>query len=143
MKKIIDGSKYDTKTAKYLGNYCHGSSRDFSHIDESLYRTKSGKYFLHGEGGPQTHYAEHIDQNTWSGGEKIIPMDRAEAQKWAEDHLSGEEYEEIFGEVTEDEKEPLNILLPAGLKSELWKLAENQKVSISELVIGLLQKAIS
>ena len=46
-------------------------------------------------------YAQHIDQNSWSGGEDIIPLTESEARKWAERHCTADEYEEIFGEVEE------------------------------------------
>lgn len=103
MKKIISGKVYDTGTAKELGSWANGGTwRDFSHMEETLYRKKTGEFFLHGEGGPMTKYAEAVDQCGWSGGERIMPMTYSEAKEWAEEHLDGEEYEAIFGKVTED-----------------------------------------
>lgn len=104
MKKNINGKVYDTGTAKELGSWANGGTwRDFSHMEETLYRKKTGEFFLHGEGGPMTKYAQPAGQNSWSGGERIMPMTFAEARKWAEEHLDGDEYEDIFGAVTEDE----------------------------------------
>ena len=104
MKKIINGKVYDTDTAKELGSWGNGGTwRDFSHIEETLYRKKTGEFFLHGEGGPATKYAQPAGQNSWSGGDRIMPMSYAEAREWAEEHLEAEEYEAIFGAVTEDE----------------------------------------
>ena len=104
MKKIINGKVYDTETAKEVGSWCNaGSWRDFNHMEETLYKKKTGEFFIYGEGGPMTKYAQSIGQNEWSGGERIMPMSFSEAQKWAEDHLDGEEYEAIFGEVAEDD----------------------------------------
>lgn len=104
MKKIINGKVYDTDTAKELGTWCNaGTWRDFNHIEETLYRKKTGEFFLHGEGGPATKYAQAVDQNSWSGGERIMPMTFAESREWAEKHLDADEYEAIFGTVTEDE----------------------------------------
>lgn len=144
MIKIISGSKYDTSTAKYLGEYSYSNSRDFNYIIERLYRTKAGKYFLHGEGGPMSRYAESSGQNSWSGGEKILPMSREAAMEWAEKNLTGEEYEAIFGEVDEGgEKEQLNILIPADLKSKLWALAEAQKKTISEAAEEIIRKGLA
>ena len=102
MKKIINGKKYDTETAKQLGTYAnYGSWRDFSHYEETLYRKKTGEYFLHGKGGAMTHYAVSESQNSWTGGEKIIPLTEAEARAWSENNLTCEAYESIFGEVEE------------------------------------------
>lgn len=104
MKKIINGKVYDTDTAKELGTWCNaGTWRDFNHIEETLFRKKTGEFFLHGEGGPATKYAQAVDQNSWSGGERIMPMTFAESREWAEKHLDADEYEAIFGTVTEDE----------------------------------------
>lgn len=103
MKKIINGKVYDTETARALGFWRNaGTWKDFDHREETMYRKKTGEFFLHGEGGPATNYADRIG-NAWSGGEKIMPMSFAEARAWAEEHLEADEYEEIFGKVTEDE----------------------------------------
>ena len=101
MKKVIDGALYDTSTAKLLGEDSYSNPGDFQHWVETLYRTKSGKYFLHGKGGAMTTYAVCVSQNEWSGGEKIIPLDLDSAQKWAEEHLDGDEYIRAFGEPEE------------------------------------------
>ena len=101
MKKIINGKKYDTKTAKEMGcwsnnYYCN----DFNYCEETLYRKKTGEYFLYGEGGAMSKYSQSCG-NMRSGGAEIILMTEAEAKKWAEKHLDCDEYEEIFGEVEE------------------------------------------
>ena len=51
MKKVINGALYDTKTAKLLGEDSYSNPGDFHYWTEQLYRTKSGKYFLHGTDG--------------------------------------------------------------------------------------------
>lgn len=104
MKKIINGKVYDTDTAKELGSWANGGTwRDFSHMEETLYRKKTGEFFLHGEGGPMSRYAEAQGQNSWSGGSRIMPMSFAEAKKWAEEKLDADDFEAIFGAVAEDE----------------------------------------
>ena len=101
MKQIINGKKYDTETATEVGSWWNGlSTRDFSHCRETLYRKRTGEYFLYGIGGPMSGYS-HSCGNMTSGGEKIIPMTEAEAREWAEGRLGCDEYEEIFGEVEE------------------------------------------
>lgn len=104
MKKIINNKRYDTERAKEIGSYANGGSwRDFSHYRETLYRKKTGEFFLHGEGGPMTKYRVSEGQNSWRGGEKLIPLTLSEAEKWAEQYLDVETYEDTFGEVEEDE----------------------------------------
>lgn len=104
MKKIISGKVYDTDTARELGSWANaGHWGDFGHMEETLYRKKTGEFFLHGEGGPATKYAEAVGQNEWSGGARIMPMSFAEARDWSEEHLEADVFEAIFGAVSEDD----------------------------------------
>ena len=101
MKAIINGKKYNTDTAKPVGSWSNClSRRDFNFCVETLYRKKTGEYFLHGIGGAETRYCQYYGDMR-SGGEKIIPMTEPEARAWAERRLTADEYEEIFGEVEE------------------------------------------
>lgn len=101
MKQIIKGKKYDTDTAELLGSDSHLWRNDIDYWKEELYRKKTGEFFLYGEGGARSKYGIQSSTNSWSGDEKIIPLTEAEAKHWAENHLSVEEYEKIFGEVEE------------------------------------------
>ena len=101
MKSIINGKTYNTETATELGNYRWGAYGDFNHIDESLYRTKKGRYFLAGEGGAMTHYCRSCGDNSWCGGEGITPIEEYEAREWMERHCDAEEYIAAFGEPEE------------------------------------------
>lgn len=102
MRKIINGKKYDTDTAKEIGSRFSGESyRDFSYVEETLYRKRNGEFFLYGSGGPASRYVISTGQNSWSGGSKIIPLSTQEARDWAEQYLTPDEFEAIFGAVTE------------------------------------------
>lgn len=102
MKKIINGKKYNTETAKRLGYWENEySTSDFGHVEETLYRKRTGEFFLYGEGGAATSYARQDENGDWVYGEAITPMTEKEAKKWAERHLTPDEYIEIFGEVEE------------------------------------------
>lgn len=101
MKKIIDGKKYDTDTAEALGVLSSGGRPgEFTYQCETLYRKKNGEFFLHGVGGPYSSYAI-IDGDDNAGSEQIRPLTEEEARAWAEEPLTGDEYEAIFGEVEE------------------------------------------
>jgi len=105
MKKIINGHKFDTNTAKALGSWSNSSDyNSLDYVGETLYKTKNGLYFVYGEGGPMSSYSHQIDSNNWSGGEAINPVSEDYAKQWAEEKLTGDEYEEIFGEVDEEEE---------------------------------------
>lgn len=137
MKKIIKGKLYNTDTAKLLGNCSRYSPNDISHVSEYLYLKKNGEYFLHGEGGPLSIYAEQIEQNEWSGGERIIPLTYEKAKKWAEEKLEVEEYEKIFGEVSEDSIViRLSISMTAEEAALLKKNAQKANMTISAFIVS-------
>lgn len=143
MKKIINGKLYDTDKARYLGGDSYSNSRDFHHWTEELYVKRTGEYFLYGEGGPMTKYAESTGQNTWSGGEKIIPLTLQNAMKWAEEHLRAEDYEEIFGLPDEDaEPVALSVMLPAQLAAKLRTAAAEEQISVTAYLEKLLTKEL-
>lgn len=133
MKKVIQGVLCDTSTAKHLGSASYLGVRDFAHWSEELYRTKSGKYFLYGEGGPASRYAVTIGQNEWSGGEKIQLLSRETAMEWAEEHLDGEEYVAAFGDPEETEK-AMCIVLPVASRSRLEEIKRETGMTFSEII---------
>lgn len=101
MKKIIGGKKYDTNTAECVGSWDNGlNSGDFNNCSEDLYRKKTGEFFLHGEGGANSKYSKSNGNSSW-GSSDIIPLSIEEAKQWFEDYGDADEYEAIFGEVTE------------------------------------------
>lgn len=105
MKRIIGGRQYDTAKAKAIGSRTAGghSIRDFYYIYETLYRKRTGEFFLHGEGGALSQYRVVIAQNEYASGENIVPLSYETAREWAEKYLTVEEYEKTFGIVPEDD----------------------------------------
>lgn len=87
MKKIIDGKVYNTITATAVADWWNRVSQsDFSYCEETLYRTRKGAFFIAGTGGPMTKWSEPCGNNAVSGGSGIIPMNKAEALEWCEQH---------------------------------------------------------
>jgi hypothetical protein len=104
MRKIINGKRYDTESARLVGEYENSLPvTDFHHVWMGLYCTpRSGQYFLAGEGGPMTRFSQSAGQNSWTGGSDIIPMTRQEALEWAERHLDSQVVENEFSDLIED-----------------------------------------
>jgi hypothetical protein len=93
---------YDTKTAELLAEYDNELSRsDFRNLSESLYKTKNGAYFLAGEGGAHTKYAEACGNYT-SGSSKITPLTKEEALEWCEQYAKTSVIEKEFSDVLEE-----------------------------------------
>jgi hypothetical protein len=87
MKRVIDGLRYDTKTATKVEAWSNDlPSSDFGSCEETLYRTKNGRYFIYGDGGAMTRWATPVGNNGWGGGSGIVPVAAAEALSWLEDH---------------------------------------------------------
>jgi len=104
MKKIINGKRYDTKMAEQVASYWNGcSTSDFNNVSEQLYHTKKGAWFLCGEGGALSPYAELREGgNARCGGEDLIPMTPGEAKEWLELHNETDTIEKWFATEIED-----------------------------------------
>lgn len=121
MKKIINAKVYNTETATRVGAWDNGYfTNDFNYCSEDLYQKKTGEFFLHGEGGALSTYASHEGDMTGYG-ERIIPMTYDEAAQWAERHLTGEQYEQIFGEVSEDDTTVKTMISTTAAEIEIIK----------------------
>ena len=98
MQKIINGLLYDTGEAEHVAQYGNGKSMsDFDWLEETLYQTANGRFFLAGKGGARTRYATPVSTNTWSGGKDIRPLSEKDAKEWLERHDLVDEYIEVFG----------------------------------------------
>ena len=101
MKMIINGKTYNTDTATMLGEWSNGYPQsDFRYCEETLYKKKTGEFFLYGDGGPMSKYSRCCG-NDYSYGSAIIPLLEEDAKEWAEAKLDADEYCLIFGEPDE------------------------------------------
>ena len=137
MKRVIRNKVYDTDTAQRLGEYAPNPYRsDFHYFCETLYRKKTGEFFLHGEGNAASKYSRSCGQNEWCGDEKIVPLTYEDAQAWAEEHLDGDEYIEIFGEPEENgSTEVLSISMPASTAAKIRQLAGQEGKTLSAFIV--------
>lgn len=101
MKKIIRNKKYDTDTAKLVAEWEHDYPSDFTYFCETLYKKRTGEYFLYGKGNAASKYAQSAGDNRWASGSTIIPLTYESARQWAEDHMDADDYEREFGVVDE------------------------------------------
>jgi hypothetical protein len=85
MKKIIDGKIYNTQTANHIANWSNNlRNSDFSNLEETLYRTKKGQFFLFANGGAATWCAQRSGNGSWAG-EALKLLSNDEALEWCED----------------------------------------------------------
>lgn len=145
MRRIIDGRTYNTTTSREVGTWSNGKGyNDFSYCEETLYRNTKGAYFLHGAGGPHSKYSKRVDSNSWSGGEDLTPLSQEEAQQWAEERLTPDEYEAEFGVVEEAEPEfpsrqRINVTLDNDIIERVREHSRETGVPISRIMDRALQ----
>lgn len=136
MKKIIKGRSYDTDKAEELVSIDNGIG-GIDHECETLYRKRTGEFFIHGEGGAHTRYAKPTDDGRWSGGELIQPLTYDQAQQWAENHLDGDAYESIFGAV-EDGQVAMTISISTATKAKLERYAARHGIPQVKVIEDLI-----
>jgi len=142
MKKVINNLLYNTDTASKIGTWDNGCQlSDFEYVEETLYRKKTGEYFLHGEGGANSKYGVWHG-NTGGWGEVIRPYTPEEAQEWAGDHLDADVYMDEFGDPGEgpEGKASLNLSVSASTKAKLERMRQETGKSISRLIDEVVGK---
>lgn len=140
MKSIINGKCYDTSKAHEVGSWDNGlSRRDFKYRGETLYRKRTGEYFLFAEGGGLTEYAHYVGTMR-EFGQKIIPLAAEQARRWAEERLDADEYEAEFGEIAEDDSRTvLSITMNASLAERLRREAARGEMPLSAYIESKLR----
>lgn len=141
MKKVINGSRYDTDTAKRIGVW--ESDQDYvglSHVEEALYRTKAGKYFLHGIGNAASAYAVRKADGWSAPGEKILPLSEPAAHQWAEQHLDADSFELAFGPSSGSADTQATVYIPDALARKLAAQMTAERCSRNELILRALQE---
>lgn len=140
MRKYINGARYDTATARLIGGDGYSTPNDFAYWHEYLYRTKSGKYFIHGEGGPNSKYRRLLSYNERSGGEVILPLSEEEARSWAEEHLFADQVDAAFGAPADEEDTRLWVFLPSSLVEQLDEKCSELHCSRAEVISAALRQ---
>ena len=141
MKKVMNGKMYNTETAEKLAEWDNGRWGSFDACAETLYRKRTGEFFLHGDGDAMSIYAKPCEGGV-AGGQAIIPLSEKEAREWAEEHLNGDEYEAIFGVVEEDESQAtITISVSAKAMDCGQRAAAKRGISLPALIEALLQNA--
>ena len=139
MKKIINGKLYNTDTARQVGSWDSNITDRLYWVSETLYQKQRGEFFLHGEGGPGSKYAEPSGQGSWSSGEKIIPLSYDAAQAWAEGYLDANAYQATFGPVEEDDSTVRRLIsMPASVEERIKREAARAGMSFSAYIVSKL-----
>lgn len=115
MKKIIDGKRYDTSLARFIERFEVAPGRF-----ESLYRKRTGEYFLYSEMDQKGH---------------LLPLAYDEARRWAKSHMVVEAFDAEFGVIIDDTNRiPLLLSLNAAGVERARRVAAQRGVLLSALV---------
>ncbi len=84
MNKIINGKRYDTETAYFIGETDEVRGRK-----TELYRKSTKEFFL-------------LYWTCWQGEkDEIVPLSTDEAKEWVAENMDADAYERLFGPVEE------------------------------------------
>lgn len=112
MKKIINGRRYNTDTARLIGQSVGDG------ITEALHRKQTGEYFLH---------------VVFGDGETLTPITPVEAEVWAKAHgcsLDIDAYTKLW------------LKLTPQMAKRLRQYAERNQMSLNSAVIDALKKML-
>ena len=139
MKKYINGKQYDTETAREIGGASHYGKSDYKWYEETLYRKKTGEYFLYGEGHAASPYRERVG-DMWGPGSAIKPLTFDEAREWGEANMSGDEYEAIFGALSDDDTDVLiSAVVKASSRDRLRRAVEKTRKTAGQILDELIE----
>jgi hypothetical protein len=136
MKKMINGKRYDTNAAKKIAEWTSPTKDTASKYTETLYRKRTGEFFLHGWGNEKSPYGQNVTMNAKEPGEKIIPMNKDEAWKWAIAHADIEEFAKHF---EDDGKVTTSIMLSRDAAELLAVLADSYGMTKSRIIEDLIR----
>lgn len=145
MRKYINNRVYDTDTAVEVGYRSSSEGRSsFGWFEETLYRKKTGEFFLYGNGHAASPYSQRAEGTMRGPGSRIEPLTAEEAEEWAQKHLSPEEYDAIFGEIMEDEtQEMITLRVKASnaerIRREMTKTGKTAAQIVDELIENALK----
>ncbi|KRL70743.1 hypothetical protein [Ligilactobacillus saerimneri] len=147
MKKRIKGLEYNTETARQIANISEYSKRDYCHFEETLYRKRTGEFFIYGSGNAESKYGKAFE-DSFTSGEGIKPLSFDEAKKWYKTILDDpstsyygfteKQYKELFSTAGSSEKTVLSLSISKKAKKALLDMATKEGKSQSEVVENLI-----
>lgn len=131
MKTIIRNTRCDTTTAKLIGEARYGKTPEDS-FTEYLYRTKSGKYFIHAKGGALSRCAGRDATGKPIPGETIDIVTAKTAADWIMDNIGP--VEDYYLARDEGEREWATIKIPLSTKKTIEALKESTGKTVGQIV---------
>lgn len=153
MKDRIGTLSYNTETAKKIGEYSSDlPTNDFGYYKETLYKKRTGEYFLAGYGGPKRNYFEIVNgKKVMQSSSTIKPLTFNQAKQWHQDFILDSDYEdkketekvyhrEFEPNINDKKTVKASLTLTVGAKRKLERIAAKQHISQSQVVENLIEE---
>lgn len=131
MKKVIKQTLCDTATAEEIGEARFGS------FTEYLYRTKSGKYFIHGTGDASSRYSSRDEDGNPIPGEDIILLTNPAAADWIMDNYGP--VDSYYAAKSGAKKDWTKISVASSTKAMIDELRKGTDLTVNELINEALE----
>jgi hypothetical protein len=103
MKRQIGTKTYDSDRAYIVASWDNGlPPGDPAREDERLHRSKSGLFFIYGQGGPASKYAK-LRKGEWLAGEGITPISVDDAVALGRERMTDDDFQREFTRGGKDE----------------------------------------
>lgn len=145
MRKQKGSKIYDTDSAMCVGTFENGKDDNPSWYKESLYRKKTGEFFLAGEGNWDSKYAIRDGRSTVTPegrGYEIFPLDKDDAAVWAKKHgikLPKELLDDEYGK-KERAGITISVIVAKDAKGRLDAASERLGVPRAKLIERLIME---
>jgi hypothetical protein len=143
VRRSIDSRMYDTSQAETIAKYVCEKPGEPYYREETLYRAKTGEYFLGGIGGEHSYYAQLVGDK-YIPGEDIIALRVGEARRWLEDQGYTEIIERIFGTIsTLDYTTAVSVHLTDEIMGRAERAAAKSATSVEQWIEQLIRRELS
>lgn len=141
MKSKPGGIYCNTDTARRICGWERGKPTSGEHERHTLYRTKSGRFFVHSTGGADTGYG--TSSARWGEAvtsERIDLVSDAEARRLVDKHATRDECR-LFKALDDPDTRRKALELSSDALWELRELSRRQGATESTVVEGLIREA--
>ena len=130
MRRIIDGTAYDTETAALIKNV-QGHPDVAPEQSITLYQTRNGAFFL---------WARYLTPG-YNVAVEIVPLADDKAQQWLEDHAN-ELVEQYFGSMPEGgaAERRITLRVPNNLAIRLDLIAKSREIPLNRYINKCLER---
>ena len=150
IKKVIYGRAYNVKTAISRALYFDEKCPDYEFVEEELFQTRNGAYFIVGHGQAYSPWAYKLrDCDDRAHGHGLLPVSEGQVKKWLEVRELTEEYEEIFGtpdshfDQSKGKECSIILRLPCAVTDKLARIADAKNCSRQQLLKKMVEEYLN